>query len=214
MACQELEEKLHEERIEQTRLIEEERKRCQDDIANLTQKHRNQIAECKPFIKFLIISLISVNFYQTFFAVNNQHAELEQRLRAEKEQAEQNLCKQHEEQLVTLKKEFDKLQRTHEESLDILREENDSIREQIDDRQLEIEKARHESAKLKKDYESKEVLFKEHTHRLEQQVVKLKSDMEDRIKGLIEENKRLRDENDRLLSYGDDKEIGIQVSYF
>lgn len=136
---------------------------------------------------------------------------MEQCLRAEKKQAEQNLCQQHEEQLVTLKKEFGKLQRTHEESLDILREENDSIREQIDEKQLEIEKARHESVKLKKDYESKEVLFKEHTHRLEQQIGKLKGDLEERIKGLIEENKRLRDENDRLLSYGDDKEIGIQV---
>ncbi|XP_018567471.1 uncharacterized protein LOC108908047 isoform X2 [Anoplophora glabripennis] len=187
LACRELEEKLHGERIEQTRLLEEERKRCQNDIDDLIDKHRDQLTE-----------------------LNNRHDELEQYLRAEKEQAEQNLCKQHEDQLITLKKEFDKLQRTHEESLDILREENNAIREQIDEKQLEVEKAKHESMKLKKDYENKEILFKEHNHKLEQQVSQLKSDLEDRIKNLIEENKRLRDENDRLLSYGDDKEIGLQ----
>lgn len=67
----------------------------------------------------------------------------------------------HDEQLTTLRKELEKLQKSHEEALDILREENDCIREQIDEKRLELEKANHESVKLKEDYETKEIKLKE-----------------------------------------------------
>ncbi|KAG5874966.1 hypothetical protein JTB14_003230 [Gonioctena quinquepunctata] len=187
LACQQLEETLALEKIQQTRAIEEERIRCRSDIMQLIEKHRNQIAE-----------------------LNNEHAKLEQSLRSENEEAQHSLCKQHEEQLATLKKEFDKLQRTHEESLDIFREENEAIREQIDEKRLKIEKANAESNKLKEDYESREVVLKEHIQKFRHQINKLEGDFDNRLKGLVEENKRLREENDRLLSYGDNKDIGVQ----
>ncbi|KAJ8920030.1 hypothetical protein NQ315_011680 [Exocentrus adspersus] len=186
-SCQQLEEQLKVERMAKERIIEQERRSWQKDVTDLNEKHRRQIEQ-----------------------LNKKHAEIEASLRAEKEQTEQNLCKQHGEQLKILKHEFDTLQRTHEESLDIFREENDSIREQIDEKQSEIQKARHENAKLKRDYENKEVMLREYNHNLEQRMSQLKTSQEEKINGLIEENKRLREENDRLLSYGDDKTIGIQ----
>ncbi|XP_056630137.1 uncharacterized protein LOC130440813 isoform X1 [Diorhabda sublineata] len=151
------------------------------------EKHRNEISE-----------------------LNQRHAGLEQRILKENENALQALCKQQEEQLATVKKEFEKLQRTHEESLDILREENDSIREQIDEKRMEVEKVKYESKKLKDDYETKEILLKEHNYKLKLQLTKLEGEFEQKLKSLSEENKRLREENDRLLSYGDDKGISIQ----
>ncbi|CAG9819044.1 unnamed protein product [Phaedon cochleariae] len=142
--------------------------------------------------------------------LNKKHIQLEQCLSSDKENAQQSLCKQHEDKLATLKMEFQKLQRTHEESLDILREENESIREQITEKQLEIQRNQAESKKLMEDYESKEMHLKEHNRKLREKLDVLESDFEQRVKGLIEENKRLRDDNDRLLSYGDDKSIGVQ----
>lgn len=187
LACQQLEEALTKEKIQNTIAIETERARCKSELSQVIQKHRNEISE-----------------------LNERYVGLEQRILKEKENAHQVLCKQQEQQLATVKKEFEKLQRTHEESLDILREENDSIREQIDEKRMEVEKVKYESKKLKEDYETKEVLLKEHNHKLKLQLSKLEVEFEQRVKGLIEENKRLREENDRLLSYGDDKGISIQ----
>ncbi|XP_050500456.1 uncharacterized protein LOC114343874 isoform X2 [Diabrotica virgifera virgifera] len=187
LAYQQLEEALSQEKLQHSRAIEDERKRYQSDATLIIEKHRHEVSE-----------------------LNQHYAELEQQILSEKENTHQALCKQHEEQLSTVKKEFDKLQRTHEESLDILREENDSIREQIDEKQMEIDRIKHESKKLKDDYETKETVLKEHNHKLKQQLNKIEGDFEERLKGLVEENKRLREENDRLLSYGDDKGISVQ----
>ncbi|XP_072380104.1 uncharacterized protein toc isoform X2 [Diabrotica undecimpunctata] len=187
LAYQQLEEALSQEKLQHSRAIEDERKRYQSDATLIIEKHRHEVSE-----------------------LNQHYAELEQRILSEKENTHQALCKQHEEQLSTVKKEFDKLQRTHEESLDILREENDSIREQIDEKQMEIDRIKYESKKLKEDYETKETVLKEHNHKLKQQLNKIEGDFEERLKGLVEENKRLREENDRLLSYGDDKGISVQ----
>ncbi|CAH1112740.1 unnamed protein product [Psylliodes chrysocephalus] len=146
----------------------------------LVEKHMNEISE-----------------------LNQHYAGIEQRFIADKDNTRQNLSRQHEDQLNALKKDF-------EESLDILREENEAIREQIDEKNAEIERARYESKKLKEDYETKETILKEHNHKLKQQLSKLEENFEDRLKGLVDENKRFREENDRLLSYGDEKGISMQ----
>lgn len=48
--------------------------------------------------------------------------------------------------------------------------------------------------------------------KLKQQIAKIESDFEDKLKSLIEENSKLREQNDRLLSYGDNKDVAKQVS--
>nr|CAI5841018.1 unnamed protein product [Callosobruchus analis] len=110
----------------------------------------------------------------------------QERIRCRKDIAD-TVTKQHEDQLLTLKLECEKLQRTHEEALDILREENDSIREQIDQRRMEAEQARQECKNMNK----------------------LQNDYEEKLKSLTEENKRLREENSRLYGCADDDDKGI-----
>nr|CAH7737052.1 unnamed protein product [Callosobruchus chinensis] len=188
LACQKLEETLAEERVQQIEIIEQERIRCRKDIAEVIEKHRQQIQE-----------------------LDAKRAELEHHVNTEKDNLVQSVTKQHEDQLLTLKLECEKLQRTHEEALDILREENDSIREQIDQRRMEAEQARQECKNVREEYENREAMFKEKNHKLKQQMNKLQNDYEEKLKSLTEENKRLRDENSRL--YGcvdDDKGIGSQ----
>ncbi|RZB94433.1 SMC N domain containing protein [Asbolus verrucosus] len=193
VACQHLEETLSEERANQTKSIDEERMKCASEISELAEKHRNQIVE-----------------------LNNKQYELERRLIEENEANKNLLAKQNEEKLMTLKKEFQKLQKTHEESLDILREENDAIREQIDEKNAQIEEVKHESRKLKDDYEAKEMKLKEQlqhakseNQKLKQELAKVEEKFEEKIKAMHEENARLREENDRLLSYSN-KGISIQ----
>lgn len=54
--------------------------------------------------------------------------------------------------------------------------------------------------------------MKLHKDKLKQQIAKIESDFEDKLKSLIDENSRLREQNDRLLSYGDNKDVAKQVS--
>ncbi|CAG9759782.1 unnamed protein product [Ceutorhynchus assimilis] len=193
LACRLLDESFGKERLKHLTAIEEERVRCQNDIEDLIETHRNQIAQ-----------------------LTSQQAEANEQLRLEKNISEQQLNRRHDEQLSTLRKELDKLQQSHEEAVDILREENECIREQIDEKRQELERANHESAKLRKDYETKEIKLKEgvesaklHRDKLKQQIAKLENESQ----SLIDENKRLREQNDRLLSYGDDKDIAKQEVY-
>lgn len=48
--------------------------------------------------------------------------------------------------------------------------------------------------------------------KLKQQIAKIESDFQDKLKSLIDENSKLREQNDRLLSYGDNKDVAKQVS--
>lgn len=141
----------------------------------------------------------------------NSHLEHQRCILAEKENSEKGLCDEREQKLLSLKKEFEKLQRTQKESIDILREENEAIREKIDEKQLEIDTLKHESKKLKNDYESREIHLKDLNLKLEDKISKAEVEFEEKLQAMIEENQRLREENNRLLSYGDDKGISIQV---
>ncbi|KAF7272636.1 hypothetical protein GWI33_014599 [Rhynchophorus ferrugineus] len=180
--------------VEEIRLckavIEEEHARKSHEILELVDEHKRQLAE-----------LIS---------------EHEEELLREKEAVEKQLKLKHDEQLRIVRQELDKLQNSHEESLEILHEENDSIREQVDEKRLEIEKINHESMKLKQDYECKERKLKEEIEMTKQQRDKFKQELlkvldhQDKMTALVDENKQLRDEINRLLSYGDDKDIGVQ----
>lgn len=85
----------------------------------------------------------------------------------------------HEQQLQNLK-------RTHAEKLVILTEENDAIRDEIEDKNEKLRRYRFESEKLKRDYEGKELSYKEHLQMLD------------------EENFRLKNENETLLNYSKD----------
>ncbi|CAH1978181.1 unnamed protein product [Acanthoscelides obtectus] len=188
LECQKLEETLLQERLQQLEIIEQERVKCRKDIAEIVAKHTQKIQELEA-----------------------KRAELESQAVTEKERLVQNVLKQHEEQLLTLKLECEKLQRTHEEALVILREENDSIREQIDQRRMEAEQAERECKEVREEYENREAMWREKNHKLKQQMNKLQNDHEEKLKNLIDENKRLRDENARLLGCGDDdKGIGSQ----
>lgn len=133
------------------------------------------------------------------FTVKYEQTEREKQLLTEAENARLQLEKDHEEQLRCVKMEFHKLQRTHEESLDILREENDAIREQIDENKAvieELQRYKSESDKLKKEFEAKETLYKEKLH------------------AANEEIDRLREENSQLLAYGvDGKDNSVQVTW-
>ncbi|XP_063921351.1 centrosomal protein of 164 kDa isoform X2 [Zophobas morio] len=193
--CQHLEDTLAEERTNGRKLIEEERVRCASEISELVEQHRNQIVE-----------------------LNSKQYEVELRLHEENEANKQMLAKQNEEKLLTLKVEFQKLQKTHEESLDILREENDAIREQIDEKSAQIEDAKHESRKLKDDYEAKEMKLKEQlqsarceNQKLKHELSKLEEKFQEKLDAAQEEIARLRDDNDRLLSYSNIKDKGISI---
>lgn len=147
-------------------------------------------------------------------SVNSKQHELERRLLEENEADKNFLAKQNEEKLLTLKVEFQKLQKTHEESLDILREENEAIREQIDEKNVQIEEVKHESRKLKDDYEAKEMKLKEQVQIVRSDNHKLRhelSKIEEKVGAVHEENARLREENDRLLSYSNIKDKGISI---
>lgn len=142
----------------------------------------------------------------------NNRLEHQRCILVEKESAKKDLCKEQEQQLITLKKEFEKLQRTQKESIDILREENEAIRDKIDEKQLEIDTLNHESKKLKNDYESREIHLKDLNLKLREKISKTEAEFEEKLKEMIEDNQRLREENNRLLGYGDDKKgISIQV---
>lgn len=116
-----------------------------------------------------------------FFTVNHEHSQT-QHLLSEAEKCKRQLQKDYEDQLRSLKVEFNKLQRTHEESLDILREENDSIREQIDENKMVIEGLmhyKHESHKLKSEYEAKEKKYKEQLQCANEEIERLKAEKQE-----------------------------------
>lgn len=150
--------------------------------------------------------------------MNKKQYELEMRFYEENEANKLLLGKQNDEKLLTLKLEFEKLQKTHEESLDILREENDAIREQIDEKNIQIEEMRHESRKLKEDYEAKEMKYKEtiqnvkcENYKFKQELIKAQEKMDEKLNGMHAENLRLKDENERLLNYSNIKDKGISI---
>lgn len=157
---------------------------------------RHSQSNVKKCLYFFVETGAVINF---FVAVKYEHSEREKQLLTEAETSRLRLEKEHEEQLRCLKTEFHKLQRTHEESLDILREENDSIREQIDENKAVIEdlqRHKFESEKLRKEYETKEMLYKE------------------KLRVADEEIDRLREENSQLLAYGiGDKDNSVQVTW-
>ncbi|CAH1185100.1 unnamed protein product [Phyllotreta striolata] len=116
--------------------------------------------------------------------LNRHYADVEQRLVSERENDRRNLSKQHEEEVEERKKEF-------RQSLEIVREENDSILEQIQEKSALIEKLKYESKKLKEDYESKETLLLGNVHKLKQHNAQL----EEKLKRLAQENDELKKRN-------------------
>lgn len=89
------------------------------------------------------------------------------------------------EEISTVKLESNKLQKTHEDTINIFHEENCAIREQIDEKNAMIKNLKYvkaENEKMKKDMEARELFFKE------------------QIQQANEENARLKEENDRIIN--------------
>ncbi|KAL1490171.1 hypothetical protein ABEB36_012908 [Hypothenemus hampei] len=195
LTCKDLKALLEETRLKHQAFIEDERVKFREDVNKLKQDHQNYILQ-----------------------LTGQHDKKIRQLNTEKNSLEQHVKQKYHEQLAALRRELDKLQKSHDEALEILREENDCIREQIDEQRLELEKAREESDKLKNDYHNREEhfkgevleLLKAQKDKLKQHFAKLETDYEGKITLLEEKNLRLKEENDRLLNYGDHKDIAKQ----
>ncbi|KAK5645223.1 hypothetical protein RI129_006523 [Pyrocoelia pectoralis] len=107
--------------------IEAERLQYRKDIDEIVEQHRKDIMQLK-----------------------RQHLETEQELIAEHENIKRQLSSCHNEQLLKLRVECSKLQKSHGQSLDILREENDSIREELMINKAVLELKQNEIADLRK----------------------------------------------------------------
>ncbi|XP_018334467.1 putative mediator of RNA polymerase II transcription subunit 26 isoform X2 [Agrilus planipennis] len=156
LACRILEEKLLETNRNHALKIDEEKVKYRSEIAELMEQHRNNISQ-----------------------IHQQHQKKLGILDTEHNKLMQQLIKSHEEQLQKLRSEFNKLQKAHEQTVEILREENDSTREEIDEKNVIIEKLQKyktESEKLKKDYECKEQSLKEELRLAHEEIVKLKDE--------------------------------------
>lgn len=105
----------------------------------------------------------------------------------------------HNDQLLKLRGECNRLQKTHEQTLEILREENDSIREEIDEKNAVIEKLegyKREKEKLEKEFRMKELRYKEDMNMLNEEMAQLK------------------EENVRIMNFATEgKENKLQVSF-
>ncbi|XP_050305174.1 restin homolog [Anthonomus grandis grandis] len=175
---------LEECRLNYNTAIEEERNNCQRYVSELVEEHKKQIAH-----------------------ITTEHLEAHKKLTLEKDSLEHRLTEKHDEQLSILRKELERLQKSHEGALDILREEHDCMREQIDE-------------KLRKEYKTNEIKLKEEikvlktkNSKLEHQLKKTENsskEVQEKLTDYIEDNKKLREQNDRLLSYGDDKDVAKQ----
>lgn len=107
------------------------------------------------------------------------------------------LQKMHERELHNVKIELNKLQNTHEETLNILHEENCAIREEIDEKNAIIKSLKDmklDFDKIKKEYETREMVFKEQLHLVN------------------EENKNLKQENERIYNERFEGNNSLQVS--
>lgn len=83
-----------------------------------------------------------------------------------------------------MKLELHKLQKTHEETLDILREENGAVREEIDEKNTiinSLKEYRIENEKVKKSRDAKETAYKEQLQIVNEEILRLR-----------EENRRIR----------------------
>uniref|UniRef100_A0A1Y1LGQ1 Uncharacterized protein n=1 Tax=Photinus pyralis TaxID=7054 RepID=A0A1Y1LGQ1_PHOPY len=133
--------------------IEGERAQYRKDIEEIVEQHRNDIMQLK-----------------------RQHLETEQELISEHENIKRQLSSCHNEQLLKLRVECNKLQKSHGQSLDILREENDSIREEIDDKNALIAKLEKEKEKQYKEFQIKEKQYKEKLNLASDEISSLKSE--------------------------------------
>ncbi|XP_019865579.2 uncharacterized protein LOC109594782 isoform X3 [Aethina tumida] len=189
-----LEESINEEKSRHLQTLEDERRLYKQITESLKEKHDTIVSE-----------------------LNQKHAQLEASLTFEKDNLAKQLKKQQDEQLLTLKSEFSKLEKNYAERLDILREENEAIWKQIDEKNAEIEAAVEKACKIRADYESREAELKKklsdacaENRRLSETNAKLEESIRNSTESVSEENRKLREENDRLLSYGDEKGIGLQ----
>jgi len=154
----EIEQMLLSERQKNLEVISEERDKFNAEIMQLIEKHRQEIIEIKA-----------------------QNEETEKIIQTEKSKLSESYKNVQDEQQRVFKNEFEKLQKTHQESLEILREENDAIREEIDEkieRIKELETYKFESEKLRKDYEAKEIYYKEKLAAMQEEVALLKEQNE------------------------------------
>lgn len=154
LECKNLTEALGNVQITHATNLEEEHLKYQKDIEELIETQRNQILQCE------FLPLKSLSYLLTIFSVTSQHSEVQRQLQLEKETVEQHLKQKHDKQLGRLRLELEKVQKSHEEALDILREENDCIREQIDEHRLALEQTHRENQKLRNDYQARETQMK------------------------------------------------------
>ncbi|XP_045475291.1 restin homolog [Harmonia axyridis] len=185
-----IEEHLAQEKQKSATLLEEEKNRWQEDIADLVNAHQIQLSQ-----------------------IANQNSESEEKLTNQYERSKADLRRYYEEKLHAIKKEYEKLQKSHAESLDILREENEAIREDIDEKNEEIRSAKRESLRLKEDYEVKEKSLRDQINQMSRENHKFKQELaacRQDVNKLEEERVRLAEENKRLLSYGEGKDCGVQ----
>ncbi|XP_017775385.1 PREDICTED: CAP-Gly domain-containing linker protein 1-like isoform X2 [Nicrophorus vespilloides] len=158
LLCTQLEEALNAERKQRSELLEEQRIRFGVEVTHLIEKHRDEIS-----------------------LINAQQLDVKKLHQHERDLLRESLSRQHESQIRALKLECEKLRQTHVESLDILREENDAIREEIDERNMrirELEQQRGESDKLRRDYEAREVLHKEKLTVANEEICRLREENE------------------------------------
>lgn len=122
---------------------------------------------------------------------DQQRLEAEHVLYQSHESEKQVLVADHNAQLQKLQAEFAKLQKSHRQTVEILREENDSIREVIDEKEATI----GELMRLKRDGE------------------RARQQLEVKGAGYAADIARLKDENGRILTYsGESKEGRLEVS--
>ncbi|XP_044755813.1 uncharacterized protein LOC123314539 [Coccinella septempunctata] len=185
-----IEEQLFQERQKNAILLEEERNKWQEEIAQLVNSHQIQLSQ-----------------------IANQNSENEEKLTNQYERSKAELRRYYEEKLHAFKKEYEKLHKTHEEALDILREENEAIREDMDEKDVEIKREQEKCSKLERDYVAKEKLLHEQISQITKEHTKFKQELaacKEDVSKLEEERARLVEENKRLISYGEGKGIGVQ----
>ncbi|KAF5306202.1 hypothetical protein FQR65_LT07479 [Abscondita terminalis] len=127
-SCRQMEENVKQIRTDHIRLFEEERSKHRQIVDEIIDQHKEEISQ-----------------------LNHKHTTFEQNLKCEYEIYKKELSEIHNDQLNIVKAE---LQKNHVQALDILREENDSIREEIDEKKsmiVKLEIYKKENDKLHKE---------------------------------------------------------------
>lgn len=222
MGYRKLEDSLQEQKTLSINAIDEERKHYLAQIAELLEKQRRDIEECKFFI---FTSFFNQHCKYFLCLVNKKHQEelqqTESRLQNENEKLNSQLKKEilnrenairerldvfiaeHNQKIKELELKNDRLKQEHQISLEILREENDSIRDQLDDKNAlvqDLDELKLVNDRLKLDFNEKERYYEE----------KL-SAAHDEISMLKEENRKILE---TFKSDTKDNKLHVSIYYF